>query len=111
MEESEIESKSVQIATRVIIHAGNARTLVHEALLEIEKEDFSAAEAKLSQAEKEIVSAHEVQTDVIQAEARGEKLTLTLLLTHAQDTLMVAMSEVQMTHHLIGLLRKYVKKS
>ena len=107
MEENEdIESKSVQIATQVIIHAGNARSLVYEAFKDMEEYDFQPAEAKIVQAQEEISPAHHVQTEVIQAEARGDKVQVTLLLTHAQDTLMIAMSELQMARHMLEILKK-----
>lgn len=105
-ENEELESKSVQIATQVIIHAGNARSLVYEAFKDMEGNDFLAAEAKIVQAQEEISSAHNVQTEVIQAEARGDKVQVTLLLTHAQDTLMIAMSELQMARHMVDILIK-----
>ncbi len=110
MEESELNSKSVQIAAQVIIHAGNARTLVHEALKLTESGDYHAAEAKLETAAEEINSAHDTQTQVIQAEARGEPLQITLLLTHAQDTLMIAMSEANMAKHILALTKKLANK-
>jgi len=105
-ENEDLESKSIQIATQVIIHAGNARSLVYEAFKEVENENFPACEAKLVQAQEEISSAHNVQTEMIQAEARGEKVQFSLLLTHAQDTLMIAMSELQMARHMVSIVKK-----
>lgn len=104
------ESKSIQIATQVIIHAGNARSLVFEAFKDIEGSKYPACEEKLAQAGDEISAAHNVQTELIQAEARGEDVRLTLLLTHAQDTLMIAMSERLVTQRLAALVQNLEKK-
>jgi len=79
---------------------------VYEAFKDMEGNDFQAADAKIVQAQEEISSAHNVQTEVIQAEARGDKVQVTLLLTHAQDTLMIAMSELQMARHMADILKK-----
>lgn len=102
----ELDTKSVQIATKVIIHAGNARTLVNDAINSAFAGEVGLAETKLEQANEEIRSAHLTQTEVIQAEARGERLEFSLLMTHAQDTLMVAMSEVMTARHIISLCKR-----
>jgi len=106
----ELDEKSVQISTMVIIHAGNARGLVNESLKAAERGDMPTAETKLTAAEEELRNAHRIQTDMIQSEARGETLSFSILLTHAQDTLMVSMSEVHMAKHMLNLYRKLYSK-
>ncbi len=106
----DVESKSIQIATQVIIHAGNARSLVYEAFKDIESSNYTACDEKLAQARDEISAAHNVQTELIQAEARGEEVRLSLLLTHAQDTLMIAMSERMVAQRLANLVQNIEKK-
>ncbi len=101
-----MEEKVIQIATMVIIHAGNAKARVQKALKAAESGDLAAAERELESAGEEIQAAHRTQTEIIQAEARGESLGLSLLLTHAQDTLMTAMSEVNMATHMLTLYRR-----
>ena len=105
MKSTEINSRSVEVATMVIIHAGNSRKFVNEAIVFAKDFNFEMAKEKLEQAKKEITSAHKTQTEVIQAEARGKPIEITLLLTHAQDTLMTAMSEVHTAKHMIDLLQ------
>jgi PTS system cellobiose-specific IIA component len=102
----ELDIKSVKIATKVIMHAGNARALVTESINIANNGDLKTAESKLVQAKNEISSAHSTQTEVIQAEARGDRLEISLLLTHAQDTLMAAISEVTMAHHFLKLYER-----
>ena len=102
----DLDSKTIQVATMVIIHAGNSRSLVNDALIEANDFRIESAWEKLKQAREELRAAHRVQTDVIQAEARGEKMEITMLLTHAQDTLIVASSEVQMAKHTIKVYEK-----
>ena len=98
-----LDEKTTKIATMVIIHAGNARSMVSDAIKAMESNDAELAKTKLDQANNEIRSAHATQTEVIQDEARGENMPITLLLTHAQDSLMVAMSEVHMAKYIIKL--------
>jgi PTS system cellobiose-specific IIA component len=105
---AEMDEKTVKTATMVIIHSGNARVLVNDAIKAISHREVNLAHEKLEQANEEIHSAHTIQTDVIQEEARGNPLQLSMLLTHAQDTLMVAMSEVNMAKHIIALHQRII---
>ncbi len=110
MENSMLETKSIKVATKVIIHSGNARVKVNEAADYIEKFYFDAAEKKLEEAEAEITAAHGIQTDIIQAESRGEKLELSLLIVHAQDTLMTVISEKNMMARMLKLFKRFHSK-
>ena len=100
------DPEPVLVSAKVILHAGNARTLAYGALQAADEGDLTRAAHNLEKAEEEISGAHQTQTQLIQAEARGEGVALTLLLTHAQDTLMVAISEVQMARRMLGLYRR-----
>ena len=45
--------------------------------------------------------------EIIQAEAAGEQYTSCLLFTHAQDTLMTIMSEVNLTEKMITIFENF----
>ncbi len=104
-----LEPEMIEIATKVILFAGNARDLVSKALNAAYAEKFEDAKNLISKAEEEVRSAHHIQTEIIQAEARGESVDLSLLLTHAQDTLMVSLSEINMAKQMIRLYEKCSK--
>ena len=87
------QSKSVQFATMTILHAGNARKCISDAYVELSNFHFDAARKKIDQAREEALFAHREQSKIIKAEADGESLDFSLLLTHAQDTVMSAVSE------------------
>lgn len=93
-----------QVALHLIIHSGNARSLAFEAFDLAAGGEFTAAQAKMKEAKGELGQAHQYQTGLIQAEAAGRPVTPTLLLVHAQDHLMTAMSEVNLTERLIKVL-------
>lgn len=100
------DSKTIEIATKVILFAGNARDLISKALNAAYEDDFDTARDFIAKAEDEIRSAHRIQTEIIQSEARGETVDLSLLLTHAQDTLMVSLSEINMAKQMLRLYQK-----
>lgn len=99
----------IKIATKVILLAGNARDMVSRALQAAYEDNFDKAKDFILKAEGEVRSAHHIQTEIIQAEARGESVDLSLLLTHAQDTLMVSLSEINMAKQIIRLYQKCSK--
>jgi cellobiose PTS system EIIA component len=94
----------------IISHAGNAKSLLYEALEEAENADFDKAEQQMKQAEEELAKAHQAQTKLIQAELNGTPIEKTLLLIHAQDHLMTAISEKNMMERFIGILKKRIQR-
>ncbi|MCM2982324.1 PTS lactose/cellobiose transporter subunit IIA [Bacillus sp. PK3-056] len=95
-----------EISFQIILNGGNARGLAMEAINDAKSGDFSLAEQKLDEANEAMRVAHRFQTDLIQGEARGEKFEIRLLLIHAQDHLMNAMTVVDMAKEFIELHKK-----
>ncbi len=87
----------------LITHSGDARSSALEAIAEAKKGNFEAAQAKLTQADEAASAAHKSQTELIQAEAGGEGVEISLLLIHAQDHLMNAMTVRQLAEEIIDL--------
>ncbi|SFJ88122.1 PTS lactose/cellobiose transporter subunit IIA [Thermoflavimicrobium dichotomicum] len=90
----------------IISHGGNAKSLAYEALDAAENNDFSKADELLKQADEELGKAHQTQTKLIQAELNGSPIEKSLLLIHAQDHLMTAISEKNLIERLIRILKK-----
>ena len=89
-------------AMQIIMHAGDSRNFVNEALRHIESEgDIDAAKEKMKEAKKEIVKAHTIQSTI-----EDDDLQTTLLFSHAQDTLMTIYSELNMANHLISFYER-----
>lgn len=97
----------VGVAMQIIVHAGDARTRANEALDALAEGDFDAARSKMAQAHQEVTLAHQAQTDVIQREATGERIDGGVLFSHAQDTLMTVMTEVNLSDRLIQLFEAF----
>lgn len=77
---------------QLILHGGNARSLAMEAIALAKNKDMSGAQQALDRAADELTKAHHNQTALIQKEVAGDKLELSMLLIHAQDHLMNAMT-------------------
>jgi len=94
------------IVFSLIANSGEGRSLSMEAIAKAKNSDFEGAIELLDQADAKIAEAHKSQTKLIQSEAEGEKTEVSLLLIHAQDHLMNAITVSQMAKEFVDL---YVK--
>lgn len=84
----------IETAMQVILHAGNARNIIREIGNKLGNHFHEEIEEQLEIANNEIVEAHKAQTHILQEEAGGISVDMTVLFTHAQDTLMTTESEL-----------------
>ncbi|UNL84704.1 PTS lactose/cellobiose transporter subunit IIA [Priestia koreensis] len=91
----------------IISYGGNARSLAHEALTAAEQEDFKKSSNIIEEAKTELNQAHSVQTKLINMELNGEGIEKSLLLVHAQDHLMTAISELSLIERMISMHKKF----
>lgn len=89
----------------IISHGGDARGYAYDALREAKKGNYSNAELLLKKSEEELNLAHNTQTKLIQAEINGQDLKMSLLMVHAQDQLMTAISEKNLIEQMIDLFK------
>ncbi|MFS0781110.1 PTS lactose/cellobiose transporter subunit IIA [Bacillus sp. 1P06AnD] len=94
------------IIMNIILHSGNARSLAMEAIKEAKEGNFELAEKHIEEATQALGQAHRSQTDLIQGEARGEKSEISILLIHAQDHLMTAMSVKDLAAEMVELYKR-----
>jgi len=76
-----------------------------EAITLAKQGDIVGAEKNIEEANERLREAHKSQTQLIQGEARGEKNQISLLLVHAQDHLMNALTVKDMAIEFIDLYR------
>lgn len=65
----------VNVAMQIILHAGDARLRVEDALAQAKQFHFDEAKQKIAAAEECIRQAHVAQTEVIQNETRGKPMS------------------------------------
>ena len=90
-----MDNEMTVVAMQMILHAGDARSHIADALRDIKAFNFEVA--------KELTKAHQAQTNVLQEEANGVKHELHVLFIHAQDTLMTIKSEYELARQLIEI--------
>lgn len=95
-----------EVSFQIILHAGNARSSAMEAIYYAKNGKFDAANEKIKEADEAFVEAHHSQTQLLQSEATGEGQKPTVLLIHAQDHLMTAMTVKEMAQEFIDLYKR-----
>lgn len=87
----------------LIANSGEAKSYAMEALKEAREGKIEKAKELIGLAEEKLSTAHKSQTQLIQAEAKGEGLTVNILLVHAQDHLMNAITIKDIAIEIIEL--------
>ncbi|MGM9986759.1 MAG: PTS lactose/cellobiose transporter subunit IIA [Bacillaceae bacterium] len=90
----------------LILHSGNARSFAMQAMQAAREGEFTQADELLEQSANELLEAHRSQTELIQGEARGEVTNISMLLIHAQDHLMTAMTLKDLAIEIVDLRKK-----
>lgn len=98
-----------QIVMGLILNGGDARSKAIKAIQLANKGNFEEALEEIKQCNVSLNKAHSLQTSIIQAEARGEKTQLSLLMIHGQDHLMNAITVRDLAVEMIELY-KQIKK-
>lgn len=96
----------VEDAMMLIVHSGNARSLAMEAIQEAKEGNFTEAEKLLKECGEAGLEAHKIQTELIQKEAQGNTMELTLLFVHAQDHLMTSLVMKDLAREFVDLYTK-----
>lgn len=91
-----------EIIIGIIVHAGSARAQAIQAIQAARGGKLEEADTLLAEAQTSLIAAHGVQTELIQAEARGENQDMSLLMVHAQDHLMTAMSVKDLAKEMVA---------
>ena len=99
-----------QLVINLIVNAGSARSSAIEAIQYAKAGDLEKAEESINAAKESVNEAHHAQTEMIQAEIRGEKAPLSLLMVHAQDHLMCGLVVIDLAAEFVDVYKKMAGK-
>jgi PTS system cellobiose-specific IIA component len=94
------------LSFQIIAEVGSARSYFIEAIHAAKKGNFEAAAERMAQGEHHFTQGHHHHTEMIQQEASGVPVPMSILLTHAQDQLMSAETFKILAAELIDLYKK-----
>lgn len=100
-----------QIVTEIIANSGMARSEMIQAIWKARENDFEGADKLMKEAEKNLNQAHLIQTKLLQNEVKGNKTEVTLLMVHAQDHLMTAITVKEIATELIKEIKIRLEKN
>jgi len=98
-----------QTVMELIVNGGDARSKAMQAIKLAKKGDLEAAKEKIKEANEALNKAHDFQTTLIQNEAAGEHVEVSLLMVHAQDHLMNAMTVRDLAQEMISMYEEFRK--
>jgi len=96
-----------EVVMGLIINAGQARSRAFAALRYAKSGDFETVKTLMAESHEALNKAHRVQTQLIESDAGEGKMSVSLVLVHAQDHLMTAMLARELIAELIELHAKH----
>lgn len=94
------------VSFEIILHSGDARTIVHEGLNLMKQGKFEEAEKKMEDANNELLEAHKSQTKLLQDYANGDEIIMEVIMVHAQDHLMTTMTLREMAIEFLTMYKQ-----
>lgn len=94
------------VIMQLIMAGGNAKSAAMEAVRAAKAGTFDEADAKLKEADSFMVDAHNAQTAMLTKEAQGEHTEVSLLMVHAQDHIMNAITFRDLAGEIVDLYRR-----
>ena len=96
-----------EVVMGLIVPAGNAKSDAIKAIAAARRGDFQQADELISKADEEIIAAHERQSEEIRDMLSGKAGdSVNLIMVHGQDHLMNAITTIDLSKQIIGLLKE-----
>ena len=100
-----MREEDYQVSFEIIATAGDSKGYSMDAICDAKKGDFESAQEKLKEANKGLLKAHELQTDMISQEAGGDSVPVNIILVHSQDHLTMANVALELADEIISLYK------
>ena len=101
-----MDDQYLNVIMGIIMNAGNAKGLAHEALESAKLNDFEKANQLMTESNQSLAEAHNVQSEMLTKEAQGEHTEMNLYMVHAQDHLMTSMTVKDLAIEIIDIHEK-----
>lgn len=90
----------------IIASVGEARSCYLEAIQAAKKGDYEAVAAKMKAGQEAFARGHDSHTQLVQREAGGDPVNMTIMITHAEDQLMSAEAFGILAEEFIDLYKR-----
>ena len=92
---------------KIIAAVGDARSYYLEAIRAAKSGDYDAARVRMEEGQKMFRMGHAAHTELVQREAGGDPVDMTLMITHAEDQLMSAEAFGILAEEFIDVYRRF----
>lgn len=99
------------ICFQMITAAGEAKSNYMDALNAVKEKDYDRADELIRLGEESFAAAHHMHTELVQKECAGEKIDVSLLMTHVEDQMMSVEIIKIMIDELCELYKKLENQS
>ncbi len=106
MTNEEMKEETLQTIMGLIMNGGDAKSNAMEAIYAAKEGNFENADAKLKEADEALTRAHNSQTSMLTKEASGEHVEMSLLMVHAQDHIMNAITFRDLAGEVVDIHKK-----
>ncbi|MDR1469813.1 MAG: PTS lactose/cellobiose transporter subunit IIA [Spirochaetaceae bacterium] len=90
-------------AMRLIVSAGNAKSAAMNAIAQAKQGNWDGVRAALAESEAAMTAAHKEQTDILQRSLDEPDKGMGMLMVHAQDHLMTAITVIDLAREFCML--------
>ncbi|MDR0639420.1 MAG: PTS lactose/cellobiose transporter subunit IIA [Spirochaetaceae bacterium] len=90
-------------AMRLIVNAGNAKSAAMNAVAQAKQGNWDGMRAALAESDAAMTSAHKEQTDILQRSFDEPEKGTEMLMVHAQDHLMTAITVIDLAREFCEL--------
>lgn len=104
------QEQNLEVIMGLIINGGNAKSSAFEAINAAKAGDFEKADEKLKESDGFLTEAHNVQTEMLTEEAKGNHAKVSLLTVHSQDHIMNAITFRDLAGEIVDLYKKMAEK-
>lgn len=94
---------------QLIMHAGDARSLAIEAIREARNGNLTKSDSLIQECQEKMLEAHTHQSKLIFSESNGNAIHASLLLIHAQDHVMNALTMKDIAIEIIETIKELRK--
>ncbi|WP_326512850.1 PTS lactose/cellobiose transporter subunit IIA [Clostridium intestinale] len=93
------------IACEIISNVGTAKSLIMEGLAEAREGNFHETKMKLKEADEYFKNGHKSHLELLQQDALGNKIEISMILLHTEDQLMSAETIKCLANEMIEMYR------
>lgn len=104
-----MDQEMERVVMELIMNGGDARSFSLKAIQSAEKGEIEEATKLLEQSNISLNKAHEAQTNLIREEIQEAEVPVSLMIIHAQDHVMNAMTIRDLAQHIIKVHKDIIK--